>query len=222
LQFGVAYTFSKALGATGTNPYFDTHYWNYGPLGQDRSQNLVFNYIYEIPNLGKRLQVKPLSWVVDNWQLSGITSFISGSPFTPGFSVSDGADITGSAINARIVVTGSPKLSKSEKTFFRAFDTSVFQRPAKGTFGNAGNGILRGPGVNNWDMALSKRFPLWSEQRTLTFRSEFFNAWNHTQFAGISSNAVFNAAGQQTNALFGSYNSARSPRTIQFSLKLAF
>lgn len=222
LQFGVAYTLSKTLGATSSNPYFNIRDYSYGPQSQDRRHVLVFNYIYDVPKLGRLLNSRPLGWVVDNWQISGITSFISGAPFTPNFSTTDGADITGSEIGARIVVTGNPTLSKGDKTFYRTFDTSVFQRPAKGDFGNAGTGILYGPGVNNWDIAVSKRFPLWSEQRTLTFRSEFFNAWNHTQFSGVNSTARFDAAGNQTNALFGSYSSSRPPRTIQFSLKLVF
>jgi len=225
LQFGVAYTFSKALGTTAHNPYFDLRYWNYGPQTMDRSQVLVFNYIYDIPKLGARLNSKPLGWVVDNWKLSGITSFIAGSPYTPSFTLTDGAAtdiITGSQIAGRIVVTGDPRLSKSEKSFYRTFDTSVFKRPAKGDWGNAGNGILRGPGVNNWDIALSKVIPLGAETRNLTFRGEFFNAWNHTQFSNVDSTARFNPAGAQTNALFGSYTATRPPRTIQFSLKLAF
>jgi hypothetical protein len=222
LQFGVAYTFSKALGATTTNPYFPVRDWNYGPLAQDRSHNFVFNYIYELPALGKRMGLKPLGWVIDNWQVSGITSFISGSPYTPTFRMADNADLTGSAMGPRIIVTGDPNLSKSEKTFDRTFNTAMFAAAPRGTWGNAGNGILRGPGVNNWDVALSKRFPLWSEASNLTFRSEFFNAWNHTQFAGVNSNAVFDNTGKQTDKLFGSYSGSRSPRIIQFSLKLAF
>lgn len=222
LQFGVAYTFSKVLGTTSSNPYFNYRYWNYGPQTMDRSQVLVFNYIYDLPNLGARLNSKPLGWVIDNWKISGITSFISGSPFTPSFTTTDGADITGSQITGRIVVVGNPRLSKSEKTFYRTFDTSVFRRPAKGDWGNAGNGILRGPGVNNWDIALSKRIPLGTERLNMNFRGEFFNAWNHTQFSSVDSTARFDPSGNQTNALFGSYSASRAPRIIQFSLKIEF
>jgi hypothetical protein len=231
LQFGLAYTFSKALGATATNPYFNTHYWSYGPLGLDRNQNFVFNYIYDLPKLGKHFKSTALGLVTDNWQVSGITSMVAGSAFTPGYSLSDGADITGSAVGARIVVTGDPKLSKSEKSFTRAFKTDVWARPAKcvwggganqACWGNAAGGLLRGPGINNWDLAFSKRFPLWSETRTVTFRGEMFNAFNHTQFSGVNSTATFNAAGAQTNALFGSYSSSRSARIVQFSLRLAY
>ncbi|MFB3776665.1 MAG: carboxypeptidase regulatory-like domain-containing protein [Bryobacteraceae bacterium] len=225
LQFGAAYTFSKVLGTTSANPYFNHKYWSYGPQSMDRSQVLVFNYIYDVPKLGERLNSKPLGWILDNWKLSGITSFIAGSPYTPSFTLTDGAAtdvITGSAIAGRIVVTGDPRLSKSEKTFYRTFDTSVFKRPAQRDWGNAGNGILRGPGVNNWDLALSKTIPFFSERFNLNFRGEFFNAWNHTQFSSVDSTARFNPAGQQINTLFGSYTATRTPRTIQFSLKLAF
>jgi len=231
MQFGLAYTFSKALGATSDNPYFSPRYWSYGPQGMDRNQILVFNYIYELPKLGKRLNSKPLGWVTDYWSFSGITSFVAGSPFTPGYSLTDGADLSGSAISPRIMVTGDPKLSKSEKTFDRVFKTDVWARPSKCAWGgganqtcwgNAAGGLLRGPGVNNWDLSLSKKFPLWSETRTLTFRSEFFNAWNHTQFSGVNSTARFDATGKQTDPLFGSYSASRQPRIIQFSLKLVF
>jgi len=190
----------------------------------------VVNYIYDLPKLGERLKLKPLGWITDNWQVSGITSLIAGSAFTPGYSLSDGADLTGSAVSPRIIVTGDPKLQKSQKTFTQVFNTSVWMRPPKTTwgtvpalnFGNAAGGLLRGPGVNNWDLAFSKRFPLKSEARYITFRGELFNAFNHTQFSGVNSTATFNAAGGQTNALFGSYSSSRAPRTIQFSLRLAF
>ena len=56
----------------------------------------------------------------------------------------------------------------------------------------------------------------------MTFRGELFNAFNHTQFSGVNSGAIFNAAGAQTNALFGSYSSTRAARIVQFSLRLAF
>ena len=231
LQLGAQFTFSKALGETSVSPYFDNHYWNYGPLSLDRNKSFTANYIYDIPKLGKKLNSKALGVIADNWQWSGITSFISGSPFTPGYSTTDGADITGSSYGGRIVVTGDPKLPKSQKTFYQAFNTSVWARPVKCTFGgganqpcwgNAAGGLLRGPGLNNWDMALSKKFPLGSEARSLTFRGEFFNVWNHPSFSGVNSTASFNPAGVQTNALFGSYTSDIAPRIIQFSLRLAF
>jgi hypothetical protein len=159
---------------------------------------------------------------VDGWQLAGITSFISGAPLTPGFSTTNGMDITGSTEGARIQVVGDPTLAKSDKTFYRTFNTAAFGLPAVGTFGNAGVGILRGPGINNWDISASKRFPLFSDTRWIQFRAELFNAWNHTQFSSVYSSAQFNPAGQQVNPNFGGYSASRPPRIIQLSLKAVF
>ncbi|HWR51975.1 MAG TPA: hypothetical protein VN428_12755, partial [Bryobacteraceae bacterium] len=123
-------------------------------------------------------------------------------------------DYTGSSELARLDVIGDPGLDASERNFNRNFRTEAFARPAKGTFGNAGAGILRGPGTNNWDVSITKRFPLGAEERYLQFRGEMFNVWNHTQFSAIDT--------VWTNATFGAYTTARDPRMIQLSLRLAF
>lgn len=227
LQYGVAYTHARTLGLANSDtvvisPYFAPRNRNYGPLEFDRPHVLVFHYIYDLPKLGSRLGSPPARWVLDNWQIAGITSFISGTPFTPTFTTADGADITGSSEGARITVNGDPYLPKSERDFFRNFRTEAFQRTARGSFGNAGVGILRGPGTNNWDITLSKRFPLPGEGRHLQFRTEFFNAWNHTQFDSLFTAARFDAQGRQTDANFGAFRSARSARTIQLSAKIVF
>lgn len=220
LQFGVAYTFSKNLGATGTSSYFPVRQRNYGLWGNHRPHVFVANYMYELPSLGKRLKFPLAAWVLDGWHVSGITSLVSGAPFTPGFTTTDGQDITGSSEGARIDVIGNPHLNKSERTFYRNFNTAAFARPALRSFGNAGVSILRGPGVNNWDVAIAKRIPLRSEKRYLRFRAEFFNAWNHTQFSGLDTTARFDPAGAQVNPTFGAFTSARPPRIIQLTARL--
>ncbi len=98
----------------------------------------------------------------------------------------------------------------------------MFRRPARGDFGNAGVGILCGPGVNNWDIAVTKSFPIKSEERFLQFRTEMFNAWNHTQFSGLFTAARFDPAGNQIDPNFGAFSAAWTPRMIQLSLKLYF
>jgi hypothetical protein len=221
-QFGVSYTYSKVLGTTGYSAYFPARSWNYGPVGQDRRHVFSANYMYQLPKLGAKLHSRPVSWVLDNWQVSGVTSFVSGAPFTPGFSTTDGQDLTGSGEGARITVVGDPRLEKSEKTFYRNFNTEAFARTSLRSFGNAGVGILRGPGVNNWDLTIARQFPLKSDQRYLQFRTGLFNAWNHTQFSGLDTTARFNPAGQQTNPTFGAFTSARNARIMQLSAKLVF
>ena len=231
LQFGFAYTWSKVLGVVpfqsgGGNatvsPYFNTRAWNYGLMDFDRTHVVNLNFMYELPNLGTRLRSRPAKWVLDNWEISGITSLTSGQPFTPGFSTTDGADITGSSEGPRITVAGDPRLAKSQRTFEKNFRTEMFARTPSRSFGNAGIGMLRGPGVNNFDISVGKRVPLFSETRFVRFRAEFFNAWNHTQFSGLFSGARFNPAGEQVDANFGAYSSARRPRIIQLSAKIIF
>ncbi len=82
--------------------------------------------------------------------------------------------------------------------------------------------MFRRPGINNWDLILLKRFPLGSEQRSLQFRCEMYNAFNHTQYFGLDTTARFDPAGNQVNTLFGQINSARLPRTLQLALHLYF
>jgi hypothetical protein len=241
LSFSVAYTFSKTLSVWYPSQYFDDKR-NYGPVGQDRRHMLVVSYTYELPRLGARLGNKALAAITDRWQLSGITSFSSGAPFTPTLSTSPNVDFTGStsgnwgALNpggdtARLWVVGDPILSRSEKTFGRTFNTSAFAMPTRcswtnqttACFGNAGLGVLTGPGINNWDITLTKSIPIKGERAMLRFRSEFYNIWNHTQFSSLDASSTFNPnTGAQTNANFGAYTAARTSRIIAFSLRFEF
>ena len=94
------------------------------------------------------------------------------------------------------------------------------------TYGNMGRNVLRGPGINNWDISIMKNFRF-TESKYLQFQSNFFNAFNHTQFFGPTSSAgavggsgVF---GQVTTDSTGSSSPYyRGPRIIQFALKMFF
>ena len=227
LMFGVAYTWSKALGIGSgdkdkVTSYFSPRSRDYGPLSFNRPHVFVANYSYDLPKLGTKTSWKPARWVLDDWQVSGITMFMTGAPFTPGISTTDGQDITGSSDGARITVIGDPRLSKGEKTYYRNFNTDAFARTPLRSFGNAGVNILYGPGANNFDLAISKRIPLGSESRFIRFRTELFNAWNHTQFSGMTTTARFDPSGKQIDPNFGAFSAARDPRRIQLSLKVIF
>jgi hypothetical protein len=227
VQYGAAYTWSKTLGVSdadfgGLSYYFPVRQRNYGPLGYDIRHILVFNYTWDLPGVGKRLGRKGLGYITDNWQLSGITAFMSGTPFTPGFSTSDGQDITGSQESARIDVIGDPTLPKDQRTFAKNFNTAAFARPAQRTFGSAGVGIMRNPSWNNWDISVSKRIPWKEDVRYFQLRGEFYNAWNHAEFNAYDTTARFNAQGQQINSNFGALTGTRDPRKIQLSLRFMF
>ena len=237
LQAGIAYTFSKALdvadGDTSTvSPYFAPRFRNYGRAGFDRPHVFVANYVYALPKLGKKMNSKVLAVVADNWELSGITSFISGSPFTPGLGWTNSQDPTGSAEGARVNIVGACQ-GNDTHTFYKWFNTGMASAPAIGSwgnpnvtmanFGNAGTNVCTGPGINNWDLSISKRFPLFREGRYVQFRTEMFNAPNHTQYSGVSTGTSFNAAtGANTSTTYGQINGSRSPRTIALSVRVSF
>ena len=112
-------------------------------------------------------------------------------------------------------------LPKDQRDFYHNFRTDVFAVPVKGTWGNSARYILRGPGVNNWDLSAIKEFPI-HEQIRLQFRAEGYNAFNHAQFSAMDTTARFDANGKQTNAGLSSFTAARGPRIMQFALRLYF
>jgi hypothetical protein len=90
-----------------------------------------------------------------------------------------------------------------------------------GTLGNPSKDLIRGPGLNNWDISLVKGIPIW-ERIHLQFRVEMYNFFNHPQFSTVNTTAQFNAAGAQTNAQFGQYTAAQNPRIMQWAVRLEF
>ncbi len=225
VQFGASWTWSKTLDyndndTENVSVLVPVRVWNYGLASFDRTHVLKLNWLWDVPPTPLRGLA---GYVVNNWQVSGIASFVSGQPLGIGFSTTTAVDITGSPTDgARIVVTGNPVLPKGERTFAQNFRTGVFQLPARGTIGNAAKNILRGPGINNWDIAVFKNFPLRGDRMRLQFRSEFYNTFNHTQFSGLDTGARFDPQGNQVNQRLGEFVSARNPRQIQFSLRFYF
>jgi hypothetical protein len=225
VQFGASWTWSKTLDyndndTENVSVLVPVRVWNYGLASFDRTHVLKLNWLWDVPRTSLR---GPAGYVVNHWQVSGIASFVSGQPLGVGFSTTSPVDITGSPTDgARIVVTGNPVLPRSGRTFSKNFRTEVFRLPARGTIGNAAKNILRGPGINNWDIAVFKNFPLRGDRMRLQFRSEFYNAFNHTQFSGLDTAARFDPQGNQVNQRLGEFTAARNPRQIQFSLRFYF
>ena len=158
------------------------------------------NYLWELPKLSKVAPNAVVRAVFDNWQFNGIATFSSGTPSGIGFTTTDNADITGGGDGARVVMLQNPILERDERSFDRWFNTNAFGRPARGTAGNAPKDVFRRPGINNWDLIFLKRIPFGrSEQRSLQFRCEMYNAFNHTQYFGLDTTARFDPAGNQVN-----------------------
>lgn len=213
--FGVAYTFSKALGTASTDtetvsPFFNPRHRNYGPLSFDRSHVLSVRSTWTLPKPGKILGHRALGMFSDGWELSGIYRLQSGPPFTPGISLIDYVDVTGTGSEGPRPNIIDPAAPREQR----------FGRPERGDPGNAGEGVLRRPGLNNWDLSLY-RVIRFAERKTLQLRFETYNTFNHTQFQGLDQTARFQGP-VQANPMFLQPTSARSPRRIQFAARLNF
>jgi hypothetical protein len=185
----------------------------------DARQRLAVSYIWELP-FGKGRRYLDRSGVVNailgGWTLSGVSSFQSGFPFTP--------TIGSNPANNGTFINRPDRLCNGEgqKTVNSWFDASCFDASALHAafeaghprFGNSGRNILDGPGLQNWDLALLKQFPV-GDRFKLQFRAEFYNAFNRANFGLPASNI-------EDPSSVGKIFSAGEPRDIQFGLKLSF
>ena len=244
VSYGISYTWSHTLNTgssegDGLARYRPWRIWNYGPANFDQTHMFVFNYVWDLPKASKLVEGSGakllVGSVLDNWQISGITTMASGLPQGVWLGTISGLDLSGGGDGTRTNVIARPQLSHGERTFDRWFNTAAFVMPALPDKtdpnnpivdpGNASVFPVRGPGQNVWNITLMKKFPLKSESRSLQFRAEFYNAFNHTQFSAIDTWANFDdtkAGFPQVNNTFGQVVGSRSPRVIQLSLRFEF
>ena len=248
LGFQASYTFSKSIddasavsggflsGSSGavsrTAPQdpFDARAEK-GPSSFDITHAIAFS-IFQDLHVDRLRLLRPLGGTLTGgWQLLGIGTLQTGSPFT----IYSGIQQTGagSAGTDRPDQIGVPELSTSrtvrEDYFGRGANNASFfyvpigvpggTGPNQGRFGTLGRNTFRGPGLHNLDMALIKDTPIkkrtGGELTSIQFRAEFFNVLNLVNF-GLPSNTV-------TGPGFGEISrTAASSRQIQFSLKLLY
>jgi len=96
------------------------------------------------------------------------------------------------------------------------FNTSLFAPETLGQLGNAARRFFHGPGIDNFDVEISKTVPI-AESKSLDFRVEAFNAFNHAQFYGAAA-----VDGEIDDPSFGRVVSAAAPRLVQLAVKLVF
>jgi hypothetical protein len=156
------------------------------------------------------------------WSLSGTTRFATGFPVTL-FDNSDNSLLgtLGNGANNYLVDTpqhlqGPLKINTNGRNGRPAFDTSLFPEETLGQLGNAKRRNFYGPGIENFDMTLQKSLRL-SEAKSLEFRAEAFNAFNHAQFYGAAS-----VDGQREDPSFGQIESAAAPRLMQIATRFTF
>ena len=157
--------------------------------------------------------------VLGNWQLNGITTYMSGTPFTVFDSqdvslVGTAPEITGFSSN-RPNLVGDP--NSGPHTVQEWFNINAFQRlnpvTQAGQFGTAGRNIVQGPGYQNWDFSAFKNIPI-AEAKQLQLRAEVFNIFNHANFRLPDSDI--------SSPTFGQIQEAQPPRLVQLALKFLF
>jgi len=113
--------------------------------------------------------------------------------------------------------TGAPlQLNSNPRNGQSYFNTAAFTENALGTPGTAKRRFFSGPGMNNFDMAVLKNVRL-TEAKSLQFRIEGFNIFNHAQFFGPQA-----VDGNIDSSTFGDVISAASPRLVQLGAKFFF
>jgi hypothetical protein len=238
LQFGLAYTFSRALDYADSenNQVINAQAfgvsqksWDYGVAGYDHTHILKGSWTYELPKIGKHSDNAFVKHLLDDWTWSGIATLQSGAPATVSLDNVTLIDATGSHSFSSTAWSGSTQGSRVQVINNTGdIHTMVLQPPAQGMLGNAGKFLFRGPWLNNWDMALFKRIPLSGQRFRMEFRAEAYNVFNRTNFTTMDTRGRFTIDATngntvtQTNALLGTFTAADPKRRIQLGLRLRF
>ena len=232
LGYGISYTFSKNFadfvdnltgGSTPANAYNYSLERSFSPF--DVRHKLVGNAVYSLPigQGGKFLSNNSrASKLVGGWQLNSIVTLQGGIPFT---ATAPDNSATGGSHASRANCIGDPFAGATQDPrrivganspgFF--LNPAAFSTVALGQFGTCAPRAFHGPGLMNMDISLFKTFVV-TERLKVEFRSEFFNSFNHANFANPSANAA-----PASIASFGKITGAiGEPRDIQFALKMYF
>ncbi len=257
LTLGAVYTFSKALttasGDEDLTDTFLTRRMDYRLANFDSPHVVAINYVYDLPNVTKHFGgPKWLSYVTDNFQLSGVTQFMTGYPIDPGIWWPPAQTISGTyngdAIGwQRAWVYPFVVSDPNHHVGSSRWDPAAFRPPNIGIPLGASRSNLRTGGMQNWDMSIFKNIPLGAnEQRYIQLRLEAFNVFNHPNFNNVNVNWYMNApsgttpaelvintrgsSGCDTTQLYGScfgeytnqYTGVGGPRVIQLAAKFYF
>ena len=183
----------------------------------DARQRFSISGSYELPRWAGAPKAAAL--LVSGWQLNGIGSFSTGTPFT----VYDSANVSlqGQAPEISGFYSSRPDLNADPNAGSHTADQwvsrSAFRRldpnTQAGQFGSEGRNVVRGPGIANLDLSLFKNFAI-SEGKRIQFRAECFNVANHANFA-LPQNDL-------ASPEFGHILESGPPRLFQLALKLIF
>jgi hypothetical protein len=221
LTLSVAYTWSTYLsdapnlngGGVGAPQNARCFNCNWGPVPDDVTQVLVVNHAYELPFGSKRKYLNHglLGQIVGDWEVDGIWSASTGQHFNATLASSVSNSSGGGSDRPNRIADGN--LPTGRRTIDHWFDTAAFVAPSQYTFGNAGTGILVGPGFFNVDLGIHRNFPI-RERYTVSYRGEMFNSFNRANFSVPNSSIGSPSAGQ--------ISGTGPARVIQMALKVIF
>jgi hypothetical protein len=234
LNLSASYTYSHSIDNSSDRfdaTFVDSYNLNRTRGSSNFDQRHVFNlsYVYDLPFF--RHDTGFVHAVLGNWQLSGIVTVQTGTPFNVRFiSPGDNAGVANSlGLGSLPDLVGDPHGTPTttcgaggDATGTRLlYNPCAFAAPTGLTFGNTGRSILHNPRRTNFDFSLLKQFKI-KEAAQIQLRAEAFNAFNHTQFW------IYNSGNGNTGSnTFGDPgflhpDGAHRGRTLQFGLKLLF
>jgi hypothetical protein len=222
LDLMLAYTFSKSIDQSSSisdpiNPF------NFSATralsAWDLRHNLVATYQYQLPLQRFFGRAKGIA---EGWAISGIARASSGFPVTIHAdgdnslmgSIPNG--VNNHSLDLPDFTPGNLNLNSNPRNGRPYFNTSLFSPNALGTPGTASRRSFYGPGMLNFDLALLRTFRI-TESKSLQFRLESFNTFNHAQFFGAAA-----VDGGIDDNLFGQVVKAAPPRLMQMALKFTF
>jgi hypothetical protein len=183
--FGASYAWSQTLSDTtqtccaGTVlPVNELPNYNRGLSNFDRTHILSLNWIYDIPTFSNH--GRAFRDVLGSWETTGVYTYDSGLPL---FVTGQIGNCPASSCRPDIVGTAAPH---TPNQWFAASDYVTPSMLAD--IGDSAPANLRGPGIDNFDLAIYKNFPLRWEKTSLQFRFETFNSFNHTQLLAVDTN----------------------------------
>jgi len=213
----LSYTWSKVL--TDANVLTEqaedgliNRAFNYGPATFDRTHVFVATYTYAVPFFkGTKGFARAL---LHGYEISGITRFQSGRPFT----VTAAATVGGTR-RADLV---SDSIDIYVKEGRQWINPAAFAGVTVGRLGTSGVGIVRGPNFFVNDFSIRKRFRF-NEKRDLRLQADVFNAFNRNNFSGINTTCTSSTpTGGCTSGGFGTLTSSGPGRSIQLGIKFGF
>lgn len=218
LQFLASYTWSHSIddysgsAVNDLTGVFGNTLKNYRANSDfDRTHRFIVNAVYDFPKFYKGGNGFS-SRVVNDWEIASIGTWQSGVPFSI---VTDATAFNNAyaTLASGRTVQSAVKSGSAIDRLNSYFDTTAFVA-ASGNFGNVPRNPMRGPGQINVDFSIVKFVPVTEHQR-VEFRTEFFNIFNHTNFA--------NPVSIRNSAQFGQIlSTSTGPRVIQFALKYNF